>query len=352
TEGTRKLKRRELRAWLVGQRGPSSATLPVKSGSRSVGAILARFAPGRTIEPATTTDELGLSSLERVELMMALEEAFQATIDEASFASAATVADLEGLVAGSAPEQTGAVPGTGAWHLGATAEGDRLSFPSWNQSLVARALRRVSLPTWILPLGRIFAVVTVEGLEHLANVDGPVIFAANHQSHFDTPVILDSLPARWRYRVATATLREFFSAHYFPERYGRHAWLTNSLNYYLSAMFFNIVPLSQTGAGTRQTLRYMGELVANGSSILIYPEGRRTEDSSIDRFQHGIGMIASRLAVPVVPVKLEGLQHILPKDARFPTRGRARCAFGSPMSLTGNDYAALAAQVEAAVRAL
>ena len=50
-------------------------------------AVIARFAPGRTIEPSTTIDELGLSSLERVELMMALEETFQVTLDEATFAA-------------------------------------------------------------------------------------------------------------------------------------------------------------------------------------------------------------------------------------------------------------------------
>ena len=61
---------------------------------------------------------------------------------------------------------------------------------------------------------------------------------------------------------------------------------------------------------------------------------------------------ASRLGVAVVPVRLDGLDRILGRHDRFPTRGRARCAFGAPMSLTGNDYAALAAQVEAAVRAL
>ena len=70
-----------------------------------------------------------------------------------------------------------------------------IDFPSWNRSLPARALRRASLPTWILPLGRIFASVEVRGLEHLERLQGPVIFAANHQSHFDTPVILDALPA-------------------------------------------------------------------------------------------------------------------------------------------------------------
>jgi long-chain acyl-CoA synthetase len=63
-------------------------------------------------------------------------------------------------------------------------------------------------------------------------------------------------------------------------------------------------------------------------------------------------MIASRLGVPVVPVRLDGLERVLPRHALFPTRARAKCVFGAPMSLTGNDYAALAARVEAAVRAL
>jgi long-chain acyl-CoA synthetase len=210
----------------------------------------------------------------------------------------------------------------------------------------------VSLPTWILPLSRIFASMTVSGLEHLEKIDGPVIFAANHQSHFDGPVILDSLPARWRYRTAPATMREFFNAHFFPEKYGRKAWFTNSLNYYLSALFFSAFPLTQGTAGTRQTLRYMGDLVGSGYSILIFPEGRRTESGEIARFQPGVGMIAARLGVPVVPVRLDGLDRVLPRHARFPSRAFARCAFGAPMLLTGNDYAALAARVEAAVRAL
>jgi long-chain acyl-CoA synthetase len=374
TEGTRKLKRRELRAWLAGQQGtaPVGPTFP---GHRSLGeggrsgaqgrdvlAILQRFAPGRTIEPTTTIDELGLSSLERVELMMALEEAFQVTVDEGAFTAAATVADLEALTRPVAWDRTGPEPGSdpgGARARGqtpaGTADGVRpqsLVFPSWNRSLPVRTIRRASLPTWILPLGRIFARMTVTGLEHLEKIDGPVIFAANHQSHFDGPVILDSLPPRWRYRVAPAMMKEFFNAHFFPERYGRKAWFTNSLNYYLSAFFFNAFPLTQGGAGTRQTLRYIGELVASGYSILIFPEGSRTETGAIAPFRPGVGMIAARLGVPVVPVRLEGLDRVLPRDARFPSRAPARIAFGAPMLLSGNDYAALAAQVEAAVRAL
>ena len=100
TEGTKKLKRRELRAWLTGQQtsGPPAGPT-VRSGVRDVGAILQRFAPGRTVVKTTTIDELGLTSLERVELMMALEEAFQITVDESTFSAATTVGELETLVA-------------------------------------------------------------------------------------------------------------------------------------------------------------------------------------------------------------------------------------------------------------
>ena len=353
TEGTRKLKRRELRNWLSG-RTPVSQTFT--SGVRDVRSVLARFAPGRTLEPATTIDELGLSSLERVELMMALEEAFQVTVDEGAFAASTSIAELERLV------QPADLPSSSAIGPGTSDIGHRTSdigrreapivFPSWNRSLPARFARRVSLPTWILPLGRIFARVTVRGLEHLERIEGPVIFAANHQSHFDGPVILDSLPPKWRYRTAPAMMKEFFNAHFFPERHTRKQWFTNSLNYYLSALFFNAFPLTQSSAGTRQTLRYVGELIGEGYSILIFPEGRRTDAGEIAPFQPGVGMIAARLGVPVVPVRLEGLDQVLPRQARFPTVAAARCTFGPPIILTGNDYAALAARVEAAVRAL
>jgi long-chain acyl-CoA synthetase len=356
TEGTKKLKRRELRGWLVG-RSPSDGkgTLPATSSGRDVVSVLARFAPGRRIEKTTTIDELGLTSLERVELMMALEEAFQTTVDETAFAPSTTVAQLEAMVA--PPEWTGASTST------PTAADDRhassalrppaeIVFPAWNRSLPVRAIRRASLPTWILPLSRIFARVTVAGLEHLEHLQGPVIFAANHQSHFDTPVILDSLPARWRYRVSTAMMKEFFDAHFFPERSTRKAWFTNSLNYYLSSFFFFAFPLTQKPSGTRQTLRYMGELIEEGTSILIFPEGRRSETGDIGPFQPGVGMIASRLGVPVVPVRVRGLDQVLARHAKWPTVSRASCTFGAPISLTGNDYGALAEQVQQAVASL
>jgi long-chain acyl-CoA synthetase len=177
-----------------------------------------------------------------------------------------------------------------------------------------------------------------------------VIFAANHQSHLDTPVILMSLPARWRYRVAPAMAKEFFKAHFYPEQFGRKAWFTNSLNYYLASTFFNAFPLPQRETGTRQTLRYIGDLFAEGFSLLIFPEGKRTDRGEINRFLPGVGMIASRLDVPVVPVRLDGLDRVLHQSWKFPERGPGRVTFLPPMLLKGNDYVTITREVEEAIR--
>jgi len=275
--------------------------------------------------------------------MMALEEALQITVDESRFAAAATVGDFEAMarplegVSGAA--STAGVP-------------EPIAFPTWNRTAPARALRRASLPTWILPLARVFATIKVEGLEHLDGLDGPALFAANHQSHLDTPAILMALPPRWRYRLAPAMAKEFFKAHFYPDQFGRRAYVTNSLNYYLASLFFNAFPLPQREAGTRQTLRYVGDLLSSGFSVLIFPEGKRSDDGSIGRFLPGVGMAAARLRVPVVPVRLEGLDRILHHKWKFPQRGTARVIFGRPMQLEGTDYADLTRAVEEAVRQL
>ena len=289
-------------------------------------------------ETCPTIEELGLSSLERVELMVALEDAFQTHLDEGAFSGARDLRELRTVVERAA---TSNAPPP-----------EPVDFPTWNQSWPARTLRRASLPTWILPLARVFAWLHVDGREHLDAVQGPVIFAANHQSHMDTPVILAALPPGWRYRTATAMAKEFFKAHFFPEQYGRAAWLTNSLNYYLAALFFNAFPIPQREAGARQTLRYVGELVAHNSSVLIYPEGRRSETGEIGRFMPGIGMIASRLGVPVVPVRIVGVDQVLHQSWRMARPGRVRVVFGKPMHLSGDHYEELANRVETAVRNL
>ena len=351
TEGTGKLRRKEIQRRVTGAGTPDAAKLG--GHERSVSAVVSRFARTRAVSSETTIEELGLSSLERIELMMALEDALDSSLDESEFAGAKTVGELERLTErgaeGAERPRRAETRRSDAPPRSAERE---IAFPRWNRSWPARALRRVSLPTWILPLARVFAWTTVDGLDHLRNLSGPVIFAANHQSHMDTPVIMWVLPARWRYRVAPAMAKEFFKAHFFPEQFTRREYATNSLNYYLSALFFNAFPLPQREAGARQALRYAGELLSDGYSILIFPEGRRTKEGEIATFQAGVGMMASRLGVPVVPVRIDGLDRVLHPTWKMARPGRVQVRFGAPLTLAGDDFGALARQVEEAVRGL
>jgi 1-acyl-sn-glycerol-3-phosphate acyltransferase len=146
--------------------------------------------------------------------------------------------------------------------------------------------------------------------------------------------------------------KEFFKAHFFP---ASHTWrqrLTNSLNYYLAALFFNAFPIPQREAGARQTLGYIGELTGKGWSVLIFPEGVRSNDGTIAQFRGGIGLIGSRLDVPVIPVRVDGVHEVLHATWKMARPGRVRVAFGRPLRLRGEDFPALAHRVEAAVREL
>jgi long-chain acyl-CoA synthetase len=335
TEGTRKLKRAAIREWV---RAGSAPARSGTSGADTLAALVAQRAGRTDLSASTTLDELGLSSLDRVELMVALEDAFQTRIDEGAFSEARDLGQLRALVDRASKSEA--------------APAEPVDFPTWNRSWLARAIRRVNLPLWILPLARAFAWIRVEGRQHLANLEGPVLFASNHQSFMDGPVIMAALPPRWRYSLAPAMLKEMFAAHFFPAQHTTAEWFRSSLEYYLAALLFNTFPLPQREAGARQTLRYIGELLSEGWSVLIFPEGRRSESGAIDTFRPGVGMIASRLRVPVVPVRIDGLQHVLRVGWRMARPGRVRVAFGAPIQLTGDDYQTLAMQVEAAVKAL
>jgi long-chain acyl-CoA synthetase len=332
TDGTTKLKRTTIQQWVsAGEQRFET------DGASTMDTLIARFAGHREVTETTTLDDLGLSSLERVELMVALEDKFQTRIDEARFADVRSIHQLKQLVE-QGPSTDNAEP--------------VVAFPTWTRAWPVRVVRRLSLATWILPLTRVFAHSRIEGLEHLAKITGPVIFASNHQSHLDVPVILAALPGRWRARMAPAMLKEFFTAHFHPETHTRRQWLTNSLNYYLACLYFNAFPIPQREAGARHTLHYMGDLTSDGWSILIFPEGVRAATGEIQPFRGGVGMIASRLEVPVVPVRLDGLDRVLHSTWRMARPGRVRVAFGAPLQLRGENYAALALQVEEQVRQL
>ncbi len=333
TDGTKKLKRAAIKDWVAGAASATGAA--GASGADQLQVLISKFAGSRQVDGATSIEGLGLSSLERVELMVALEDQFQTRIDETKFAGAKTLDELRQVIAAAPQDAEVAEP---------------VDFPSWNRAWPVRIIRRISQATWILPLARIFAWVRVSGLEHLERLEGPVVFASNHQSHFDVPVILMALPGRIRATIAPAMAKEFFKAHFFPQDFSTRQVITNRLNYYLSAFFFNTFPLPQREAGARQTLRYIGEVTGDGFSVLIFPEGVRSDSGDIKPFRPGIGMIGARLGLPVVPVRIDGVDRVLHTSWKMAKPGPVSVTFGAPIRLVGDNYAGLAHQIEQAVR--
>ncbi len=371
TEGTQKLKRGALKRW-VEDAARSDDSRTGGGGSKAadvVAEVVAHFAHGRRVTGATTLEELGLSSIERIELMLALERRFNTTVDETAFAALSTVDDLRALVgndqaariggrggeggarpsASVSPEDTpSAAPGAGTTSGGSDGA---LIFPNWSQLGTVRLFRRLAQSFFLLPLTRCFAWTRVEGLEHLAPTEDPVLYAANHQSLMDGPVILAALPAGRR-RVATAAAREWFAPHFHPERFSRGERFRTSLAYFLGVLCFDIAPLPQRTAGAREAMRHLGTLLGQGSSVLIFPEGRRNVTGHIDTFQPGVGMLASRLQVPVVPVRIDGIDRVLPVGARWARPGPVRVAFGAPLRFAGDDFDVIARRIEEAVNNL
>jgi len=319
TATTRKLKHPEIAERVATGRRQAAAT----AEDRAI-RLIRRFAPARTIGPETTLDELGLSSLDRVELMMDLEEQLGTSVDESVFQTVRSVADLAKPMPPPEPA----------------------AFPRYNRRRLARAIRRCSLATIFLPATRFFARTHVSGLDNLRGVHGPAILAANHQSYLDAPAILACLPREWRYRIAPAMWKEYFDAHFCPARHPwRERWINSSL-YWLLTLLFNAFPIPQTETGARESIRYIGELVEEGWSILIFPEGERTITGAMGRFMPGVGLIASRLQLPVVPIRLEGLDKVWHRTAKLPRPGRVQVTIGAPVRLDGESYAALALQLE------
>ena len=83
----------------------------------------------------------------------------------------------------------------------------------------------------------------------------------------------------------------------------------------------------------RRALKYTGELIDDGRCPLVYPEGKRTPDGTLQPFKSGIGLMATRLHVPVVPIYVSGLYEIYSIHDEWLHWGTAKVKLGPPLDL-------------------
>jgi 1-acyl-sn-glycerol-3-phosphate acyltransferase len=176
------------------------------------------------------------------------------------------------------------------------------------------------------------------GIDRLDGVRGPVIFAGNHHSHLDAPLLLTSLPERWRHKTVVAAAADYF----FP----------NKLTGAASALALGAIPFERAKVN-RRSADQAADLIGRGWSLLIFPEGGRSPDGWGQGHRGGAAYLASRTGVPVVPVHIEGTSRIFAKGDKRPTPGSTIVTFGSPIRpVEGENTTRLAARIETAVAAL
>ncbi len=176
------------------------------------------------------------------------------------------------------------------------------------------------------------------GRQRLADLEPPVIFAANHASHLDTPVVLHALPFRWRRRTSVVAALDYFF---------RKRWLG-----LLVSLLFAALPIERTGL-SRTTQQRLERLFDGGWSLFLFPEGTRSKTGRMGRVRSGAAFMATRYQVPIVPVYIDGTFRSFPKGSRWPRPRRVTVVFGEPIPPPDDgDHRAMNEQLKASLAGL
>jgi long-chain acyl-CoA synthetase len=287
-----------------------------------------------------------LSSLDRVELLTLLEEHYGCEIPEEEMAEVGSVADLESLV----EDAVRGEPSAEKRSKLDTARSPLTGIVRYGRVWPVRLLRAAFRETVMLPLFRHYIPLAIEG--SLEGLRPPVLFAPNHTSNLDTIALIAALPRSQRDRLAPAVSQDYFLSYLEGTGSFRNR-LSLGSQFWAAVLALNVFPLPQTTRGVRDALEHAGRLIDAGYSILVFPEGRRTPDGEMKKFRPGIGLLAVRLRLPVVPVHLQGLFEVLSVHDDWPRPGPAGIRFGEPLSFhESEDYRHATEVIEARVREL
>lgn len=213
----------------------------------------------------------------------------------------------------------------------------------WARTPLARAARTVITDGPLRALVQGLAAPQVVGLDRLrdlTDLDDPpaVIFAPNHHSHLDTGLMITAIPRCWRRDLVVAA-----AADYFFDQHWKAA---------LSALSLNAIPIDREVTSRRSSDMFR-DLVADGHSLLIYPEGGRSPDGWGQEFKGGAAYLSGRTGAPVIPVFIDGTGAIFGKGMKRPKPGNTKVVFGAPLRpQEGENTRRFNARIEAAVTRL
>jgi len=191
------------------------------------------------------------------------------------------------------------------------------------------------------------------GRENLNGIKGPLLVISNHLGDVDPGFILTALPARFRNHLAIATGGEALEVLRTP--HAARSWLMtiyDRMKWILGVSLLNLFPLPRE-AGFRRSFAYAGEAVDLGYSILVFPEGRHTTDGKLCPFRSGIGLLVQNLAIPILPMRIDGLFEVRRSGRKFARPWEISVRIGKPITFPAQMSAeAIAYQLRTAVETL
>jgi long-chain acyl-CoA synthetase len=297
--------------------GSTTETAVVVAPSGTLEELIANVA-GKKVQlrsGAHLENDLNLSSLERVELMAALENRYQVDLSDREFSQVNTVTDLETLLKKSAPEP------------------ERIEYPysRWAQRLPITWIRVLAYHLVTLPYIMLMARPKIIGRERVKDVAGPALIVSNHITQIDIGFIMAALPMRLRNHLAVAMQGELLRSMRHPPKdmFFLRRW-REQLRYTLVATFFNVFSLPQR-AKYRESFRFAGEMADKGYSVVIFPEGKRTDTGEMGPFRSGIGLLATQLNLPVIPMRIDGLFPFRIAKKHYAPPGAVQVRMGDPV---------------------
>jgi long-chain acyl-CoA synthetase len=320
--------------------GASSGTLQdliQNIAGRKVGLRAGLNMPGARLDDAHLEDDLNLSSLDRVELMSAIENRYQVDLSDREFSNVNTVADLEALLKKSAPEPKKA----------------DYPYSRWTQRWPITWLRVFVYHVFTLSYIKVMARPKIIGRERLKDFRGPALIISNHIAQIDIGFLMAALPMRLRNHLGVAMDGEKLRGMRYPpqEWFFLKRW-SEQLQYAMTAAFFNVFSMPQR-AKYRESFRYAGGLADHGFSVVIFPEGRRTETGEMGPFRSGIGLLATHLNLPVIPMRIDGLYPLRVAKKHYARPGTIQVRIGDPVRFAATaDPEEIAEQLQKIVAGL
>ena len=258
--------------------------------------------------------DLGLDSMQRVELLTALEQQLGGEVPESQLAEIYSVRDLVDAVIGSANR------GGGQARAAAAAWSTILSEPVTDPEVLALTRHNPFAEVFFFLLGRLIYLFALDrfhlklrGLENLPE-KGPYLICSNHQSYVDPLVMTGALPWRlFRDTFAVGTSDIFGKG--FMRRLAR--WLR--------------VAVVDPDANLVSAMRAGAFGLSQGHILILYPEGERTNDGSPRIFRKGAAILAIHAQAPIVPVAIEGFYEAWPRHKKLPKFHDLQLVFGKPI---------------------